>query len=152
MNFKEKKYLLHGRLNARLFELGINYDQYYDLLINDQETKEKELFYNINFENQINLGEIEFVSDYILKYMNTSDVFKSLYGEYDFYNYMTSFIAPLYATNKNLEARNLYEKIKKSITSRLDQLITAKNESNSEYINSLSSQELISFENLILKI
>ena len=36
---KEKKYLLHGRLNARLFELGINYDQYYDLLINDQETK-----------------------------------------------------------------------------------------------------------------
>ena len=35
---KEKKYLLHGRLNARLFELGINYDQYYDLLINDQET------------------------------------------------------------------------------------------------------------------
>ena len=100
-------------------------------------------------ENQINLGEIEFVSDYILKYMNTSDVFKSLYGEYDFYNYMTSFIAPLYATNKNLEARTLYEKIKKLITSRLDQLITAKNESNSEYINSLSSQELISFENLI---
>ena len=27
---KEKKYLLHGRLNARLFELGINYDEYYD--------------------------------------------------------------------------------------------------------------------------
>ena len=25
---KEKKYLLHGRLNARLFELGINYHQY----------------------------------------------------------------------------------------------------------------------------
>ena len=49
---KEKKYLLHGRLNARLFELGINYDQYYDLLINDQETKEKELFYNFVTTNK----------------------------------------------------------------------------------------------------
>ena len=100
-------------------------------------------------ENQINLGEFEFVSDYILKYMETSDVFKSLYGEYDFYNYMTNFISPLYIVDKNLEARILYEKIKKLITSRLDQLITAKNESNSEYVNSLSSQELNSFENLI---
>merc|ERR1711991_1182425 len=49
---KKKKYLLHGRLNARLFELGINYDQYYDLLINNQETKEKELFYNFVTTNK----------------------------------------------------------------------------------------------------
>ena len=63
--------------------------------------------------------------------------------------YMTNFISPLYIADKNLEARILYEKIKKLITSRLDQLISAKNESNSEYVNSLSSQELNSFENLI---
>jgi chemotaxis protein methyltransferase CheR len=35
-----------------LFELGINYDQYYDLLINNQETKEKELFYNFVTTNK----------------------------------------------------------------------------------------------------
>ena len=49
---KEKKYLLHGRLYTRLFELGVNYDQYHDLLINDQETKEKELFYNFVTTNK----------------------------------------------------------------------------------------------------
>ncbi len=49
---KEKKYLLHGRLNARLFELGINYDEYYDQLINDKENKEKELFYNFVTTNK----------------------------------------------------------------------------------------------------
>ena len=49
---KEKKYLLHGRLNARLFELGINYDQYYDLLINDQENKEKAYIWNKNWREK----------------------------------------------------------------------------------------------------
>ena len=49
---KEKKYLLHGRLNTRLFELGINYDEYYELLIKDRSNREIELFYNFVTTNK----------------------------------------------------------------------------------------------------
>jgi hypothetical protein len=100
-------------------------------------------------ENQINLGEIEFVSDYLLKYIETSNVFKSLYGEYDFFNYLTSFISPLYLAEKTSEARDLYETNKKLISERLKNLISARDDSSADYINSLSEQELVNYEELI---
>ncbi|MEC7876456.1 MAG: hypothetical protein VYE05_00480, partial [Bacteroidota bacterium] len=100
-------------------------------------------------ENQINLGEIEFVSDYLLKYMETSNVFKSLYGEYDFFNYLISFISPLYLAEKISEARNLYEINKRLISERLKNLISAMDDSSADYINSLSKQELGNYEELI---
>ena len=100
-------------------------------------------------ENQINLGEIEFVSDYLLKYMETSNVFKSLYGEYDFFNYLISFISPLYLAEKPSEARNLYEINKRLISERLKNLISAMDDSSADYINSLSKQELGNYEELI---
>jgi hypothetical protein len=100
-------------------------------------------------ENQINLGEIEFVSDYLLKYIETSNVFKSLYGEYDFFNYLISFISPLYLAEKQSEARDLYEINKKLILERLKNLISARDDSSADYINSLSKQELGNYEELI---
>ena len=100
-------------------------------------------------ENQINLGEIEFVSDYLLKYIETSNVFKSLYGEYDFFNYLISFISPLYLAEKQSEARELYEINKKLILERLKNLISARDDSSADYINSLSKQELGNYEELI---
>jgi len=100
-------------------------------------------------ENQINLGEIEFVSDYLLKYIETSNVFKSLYGEYDFFNYLISFISPLYLAEKQSEARDLYEINKKLILERLKNLIYARDDSSADYINSLSKQELGNYEELI---
>jgi hypothetical protein len=100
-------------------------------------------------ENQINLGEIEFVSDYLLKYIETSNIFKSLYGEYDFFNYLISFISPLYLAEKQSEARDLYEINKKLILERLKNLISARDDSSADYINSLSKQELGNYEELI---
>ncbi len=100
-------------------------------------------------ENQINIGEEKFVSEFIIKYMKSTDIFKDLYGEYDFYNYMNSFIKPLYVSEKVTDARNLYEKIKSLIISRLNTLISANDNSNSEYINDLITQELEKYENLI---
>ena len=64
-------------------------------------------------ENQINIGEEKFVSEFIIKYMKSTEIFKDLYGDYDFYNYMNSFIKPLYVSEKVSDARNLYEKIKR---------------------------------------
>ncbi len=100
-------------------------------------------------ENQINIGEEKFVSEFIIKYMKSTEIFKDLYGEYDFYNYMNSFIKPLYVSEKVTDARNLYEKIKSLIISRLNTLISANDNSNSEYINDLITQELEKYENLI---
>ena len=100
-------------------------------------------------ENQINIGEEKFVSEFIIKYMKSTEIFKDLYGEYDFYNYMKSFIKPLYISEKVTDARNLFEKIKSLIISRLNTLISANDNSNSEYINDLITQELEKYENLV---
>ena len=100
-------------------------------------------------ENQINIGEEKFVSEFIVKYMKSTEIFKDLYGEYDFYNYMKSFIKPLYISEKVTDARNLFEKIKSLIISRLNTLISANDNSNSEYINDLITQELEKYENLV---
>ena len=81
--------------------------------------------------------------------MKSTDIFKDLYGEYDFYNYMKSFITTLYVSEKVTDARNLYEKIKSLILSRLDTLISANDNSNSEYITDLITQELEKYENLV---
>ena len=81
--------------------------------------------------------------------MKSTEIFKDLYGEYDFYNYMKSFITPLYVSEKVTDARNLYEKIKSLILSRLDTLISANDNSNSEYITDLITQELEKYENLV---
>ena len=81
--------------------------------------------------------------------MKSTEIFKDLYGEYDFYNYMKSFIKPLYISEKVTDARNLYEKIKGLIISRLNTLISANDNSNSEYINDLIAQELEKYENIV---
>ena len=100
-------------------------------------------------ENQINIGEGKFVSNFLIKYMNSTDIFKNIYGEYDFYNYMTNFISPLYNSEKKSEARNLYENIKRLILSRINSLVSAKENTGSDYINDLISQELKTYKNLI---
>tara|TARA_S200000501_G_scaffold82415_1_gene74558 strand:+ start:10359 stop:13895 length:3537 start_codon:yes stop_codon:yes gene_type:complete len=142
----EKKY--HEQINYYSNSMILNPDNF-DLEIH------AENIFNYNerlrglIENQIDIGEERFVSEFILKYMKSTDIFKDLYGEYDFYNYMKSFITPLYVSEKDTDARNLYEKIKSLILSRLDTLISANDNSNSEYITDLITQELEKYENLV---
>ncbi len=142
----EKKY--HEQINYYSNSMILNPDNF-DLEIH------AENIFNYNerlrglIENQIDIGEERFVSEFILKYMKSTDIFKDLYGEYDFYNYMKSFITPLYVSEKDTDARNLYEKIKSLILSRLDTLISANDNSNSEYITDFITQELEKYENLV---
>ena len=142
----EKKY--HEQINYYSNSMILNPDNF-DLEIH------AENIFNYNerlrglIENQIDIGEERFVSEFILKYMKSTDIFKDLYGEYDFYNYMKSFITPLYVSEKDTDARNLYEKIKSLMLSRLDTLISANDNSNSEYITDLITQELEKYENLV---
>tara|TARA_B100001057_G_scaffold310187_1_gene310289 strand:+ start:13 stop:3378 length:3366 start_codon:yes stop_codon:yes gene_type:complete len=142
----EKKY--HEQINYYSNSMILNPDNF-DLEIH------AENIFNYNerlrglIENQIDIGEERFVSEFILKYMKSTEIFKDLYGEYDFYNYMKSFITPLYVSEKVTDARNLYEKIKSLILSRLDTLTSANDNSNSEYITDLITQELEKYENLV---
>ena len=62
---------------------------------------------------------------------------------------MTNFISPLYNSEKKSEARNLYENIKRLILSRINSLVSAKENTGSDYINDLISQELKTYKNLI---
>lgn len=88
---------------------------------------------------------IPFVTDYI----NVSESFKIIYGDYDFYTYLISFLEPLYSQGELKSSRLLYNKIRNVISSRIDKLISAKNDENLSYVNSMASQELILYEQII---
>ena len=44
---KGKQYLLHGRLNSRLYELGLDYDEYFQVLQDSKNKGELQYFYNL---------------------------------------------------------------------------------------------------------
>ena len=88
---------------------------------------------------------IPFITDYI----NVSESFKIIYGDYDFYTYLISFLEPLYSQGELKSSRSLYNKIRNVISSRIDKLISAKNDENLSYIKSMANEELILFEQII---
>ena len=96
------------------------------------------------FETDIS-KTIPFITDYI----NVSESFKIIYGDYDFYTYLISFLEPLYSQDELKSSRLLYNKIRNVISSRIDKLISAKNDENLSYVNSMANQELILFEQII---
>ena len=96
------------------------------------------------FETDIS-KTIPFITDYI----NVSESFKIIYGDYDFYTYLISFLEPLYSQGELKSSRLLYNKIRNVISSRIDKLISAKNDENLSYVNSMANQELILFEQVI---
>ena len=67
----------------------------------------------------------------------------------DFYTYLISFLEPLYSHGEFESSRTLYNKIRNVISTRIDKLISAKNDENFSYVNSMANQELILFEQII---
>ena len=55
----------------------------------------------------------------------------------------------MYSQGELKSSRLLYNKIRNVITSRIDKLISAKNDENISYVNSMANQELILFEDII---
>jgi hypothetical protein len=96
------------------------------------------------FETDIS-KTIPFITDYI----NVSESFKIIYGDYDFYTYLISFLESLYSHGEFESSRTLYNKIRNVISTRIDKLISAKNDENFSYVNSMANQELILFEQII---
>ena len=100
-------------------------------------------------ENEILLGNYIFASESIEKFINYTEIFKSIYGEYDYYIFLINFIEPLYISSKPDQGRKLYKSISSEINSRLNTLISAKEDSNSTYLSELFDDEVGSAKSLL---
>ena len=100
-------------------------------------------------ENEILLGNYIFASESIEKFINYTEIFKSIYGEYDYYIFLINFIEPLYISSKLDQGRKLYKSISSEINSRLNTLISAKEDSNSTYLSELFDDEVSSAKSLL---
>ena len=93
-------------------------------------------------ENEILEGNYIFASKSIENFLNYTQSFKSIYGEYDYYSFLLNFVEPLYISEKSKIGRELYLKIQNEINSRLETIISAKDESSLEYLINLFEQEI----------
>ena len=100
-------------------------------------------------ENEILLGNYIFAAESIEKFINYTEIFKSIYGEYDYYIFLINFIEPLYISSKLYQGRKLYKSISSEINSRLNTLISAKEDSNSTYLSELFDDEVSSAKSLL---
>ena len=100
-------------------------------------------------ENEILLGNYIFAAESIEKFINYTETFKSIYGEYDYYIFLINFIEPLYISSKLDQGRKLYKSISSEINSRLNTLISAKEDSNSTYLSELFDDEVSSAKSLL---
>ena len=100
-------------------------------------------------ENEILIGNYIFAAESIEKFINYTEIFKSIYGEYDYYIFLINFIEPLYISSKLDQGRKLYKSISSEINSRLNTLISAKEDSNSTYLSELFDDEVNSAKSLL---
>ena len=100
-------------------------------------------------ENEILVGNYIFAAESIEKFINYTEIFKSIYGEYDYYIFLINFIEPLYISSKLDQGRKLYKSISSEINSRLNTLISAKEDSNSTYLSELFDDEVSSAKSLL---
>ena len=100
-------------------------------------------------ENEILIGNYIFAAESIEKFINYTEIFKSIYGEYDYYIFLINFIEPLYISSKLDQGRKLYKSISSEINSRLNTLISSKEDSNSTYLSELFDDEVSSAKSLL---
>ena len=93
-------------------------------------------------ENEILEGNYIFASKSIENFLNYTQSFKTIYGEYDYYSFLLNFVEPLYISEKSKIGRELYLKIQNEINSRLETIISAKDESSLDYLINLFEQEI----------
>ena len=142
----EKKYL--GRIKYYSSSM-INYEELFPV----NEFAENIFTYTERYrgliENEIILGNYDFVSESIENFIKYTEIFKTIYGEYDYYLFLTNFIEPLYISEMSGNGRNLYVNISNEIKSRLKTLNSAKEDSNSVYVSKLFEDEINSANQLL---
>ena len=157
LNRFDKGYSLYKKIENKYFE----YVEYYSASYNNENFKISENAENIFtyterlrglIENQIQ-SKYKFVEieNSIQRFIKLTTVYKDLYGSYDYYNYLTNFLEPLYELNIE-KGRILYNNISLEILNRLSLLKSSKNSTNKEYIESLIDDEIYNFKDLIKNI
>ena len=157
LNRFDKGYSLYKKIENKYFE----YVEYYSASYNNENFKISENAENIFtyterlrglIENQIQ-SKYKFVEieNSIQRFIKLTTVYKDLYGSYDYYNYLTNFLEPLYKLNIE-KGRILYNDISLEILNRLRLLKSSKNSTNKEYIESLIDDEIYNFKDLIKNI
>ena len=154
LNRFDKGYSLYKEIENKYFE----YVEYYSDSYNNKNFRISENAENIFtyterlrglIENQIQSKHkfVEIESS-IQRFVNLTTVYKDLYGSYDYYNYLTNFLEPLYELNME-KGRTLYNGISLEILNRLSLLKSSKNSTNKEYIESLIEDEIYNYKDLI---
>ena len=88
------------------------------------------------------------IENSIVRFIENTKIYKDLYGSYDYFNYLISFLEPLYLLNKE-KGRLLYEDISLQILERLRLLKASEDSSNQEYIQNLIDDEITKLKDLI---
>jgi hypothetical protein len=154
LNKFDKGYSLYKEIENKYFE----YVEYYSDSYNNKNFRISENAENIFtyterlrglIENQIQSKHkfVEIESS-IQRFIKLTTVYKDLYGSYDYYNYLTNFLEPLYELNME-KGRTLYNGISLEILNRLSLLKSSKNSTNKEYIENLIEDEIYNYKDLI---
>ena len=88
------------------------------------------------------------IENSIVRFIENTKIYKDLYGSYDYFNYLISFLEPLYLLNKE-KGRLLYEDISLQILERLRLLKASEDSPNQEYIQNLIDDEITKLKDLI---
>ena len=150
----EKGYSLYKAIEKKYFEFVKYYSNSYNKKnFNVNENAENIFTYTERLrsliENQIKSNyKFSEINNSIERFIRLTNVYKDLYGSYDYYEYLTSFLQPLYKLDK-IRGRSLYLNISSQKLDRISLLKSSENDSNKTYIKNLINDEILSFKDLI---
>ena len=150
----EKGYSLYKAIEKKYFEFVKYYSNSYNKKnFNVNENAENIFTYTERLrsliENQIKSNyKFSEINNSIERFIRLTNVYKDLYGSYDYYEYLTSFLQPLYELDK-IRGRSLYLNISSQKLDRISLLKSSENDSNKTYIKNLINDEILSFKDLI---
>ena len=150
----EKGYSLYKAIEKKYFEFVSYYsNSYNEKNFNVNENAENIFTYTERLrsliENQIKINyKFPEIYNSIERFIRLTNVYKDLYGSYDYYEYLNSFLQPLYKLDK-IRGRSLYLNISSQKLDRISLLKSSENDSNQNYVKSLINDEILSFKDLI---
>ncbi len=154
LNKYDKGYSIYKEIENKYFE----YVHYYSKFYNNKNFNKSDNAENIftyterlrslvedQIESKYKFSEIE---NSIVRFIDKTKVYKDFYGSYDYFNYLISFLEPLYSLNKE-KGRLLYEDISLEMLDRLRLLKVSKDSPNQEYIQNLIDDEVSNLKDLL---
>ena len=150
----DKGYLIYKEIENKYFEYINYYSKSYNSKSFDISDNAENIFTYTErlrglIEDQIRSNyKFSEIENSIVRFIENTKIYKDLYGSYDYFNYLISFLEPLYLLNKE-KGRLLYEDISLQILERLRLLKASEDSPNQEYIQNLIDDEITKLKDLI---